>query len=291
MTEFKTILDKTSSSMISVEFNYNCRGKLYNFAWAKIDTPECKSIKRKIDCLAKKNGLKTSKFSVYGTSSDYTAMQELRIRIMDEMNLFTSPVTWVPTEDYGLDFFIFGYFPLFERKEFVYDVNAGYFTKHFNTAPVTIEDLFRLESMRMNTVCEEPYQAPYMADFGLDDSGPSLWCKCRQKEFRDFYELADDSIYSEELSPVEFAETVIKDFGMEDEHVKELKLIVSHKPDKAAKLYTMLSSRLNTSWIINVKMYNKKNCAVTFSYDDSRYDRTSRHHTLFYIQNNLIWDI
>ena len=56
LIQFKTILDKTSHSMISVEFDRNCRGKLYNFAWAKIDTPECKSIKRKIDYLAKKNG-------------------------------------------------------------------------------------------------------------------------------------------------------------------------------------------------------------------------------------------
>ena len=291
MTEFNTILNKTSYSMIDVECDRNCRGKLYSFAWAKLNTPECKSIKRKIDRLAKKNGLKTSKFSVYGTSSDYAAMQELRIRIMDEMNLFVSPVTWVPTEEYGLDFFIFGYFPLFERKEFEYVENAGYLDKHFNTAPVTIENLFRLESMRMNTVCEKPYQAPYMADFGLDDSGPSLWCKIRQKEYRDFYELADDSMYSEELSPVEFADTVIRDFGMEDEHVRELKLIVSRKPDKAAKLYTMLSSRLNTSWIINVNMHDRTNCAVTFSYDDSRYDRTSKHHTLFYIQNDLVWNI
>ena len=291
MTEFNTILDKTSYSMISVEFNYNCRGKLYNFAWAKMDTPECKSIKRKIDRLAKKNGLKTSKFSVYGTSSDYAAMQELRIRIMDDMNLFTSPVTWIPTEDYGLDFFIFGYFPLFKRKEFEYGENAGHLDKHLNNAPATIENLFRMESMRMNTVSEIPYQAPYISGSIFDDRNLLIWCKDRQKEYRNFYELADDSMYSDELSPVEFAKTVIRDFGMEDEHVRELKLIVSRKPDKAAKLYTMLSSRLNTSWIINVNMHDRTNCAVTFSYDDSRYDRTSRHHTLFYIQNNLVWNI
>lgn len=292
MEKFDTILDNTINSMIEVEFHHNCRGKLYEFAWARLDTPKCKSIKRKVDRIAKKMNLKTSIFSVYGTSSDWKTMQELRIRIMDEMNLFVSPVTWVPIEDYGLNFFIFAYFPAFDRCEFKFDDNITELPDKINDMPLSIDNLFYMESLRMKLMEDDnnTFQAPFVA-MSDNDRTPVVCCSSRMNQFRKFYELTDDSVYTNDMSSEVFAETVIRDFEMEDEYIPELKLIVSYNPDKAAKLYTMLSSRLNTSWIINVNTYKSDKCVITFSFDDTRYDRTARHHSIFYIQNNLIWNI
>lgn len=290
MNKFSTILENTIGSMINVESFCRCPGKFYEFAWSKMDEPWCKSTKRKIDCLAKKAGLKTSLFSVYGTSASWSVMQELRIKIMDKMHLFVSPITWIPTEDFGNDFFIFAYFPLFVRQEFSMDDTVDVLPANEIFSLDNIYNLFRVESMRLNTMTvQRPFQAPYVTT--ADDKTPVICCKERPVRFKEFYHLADDSRFSNDLSSEEFADAVIKDLNMENEFIPELKLIVSHNPDKAATLYSMLSSRFNTSWIINVNMYNSKQCAVTFSFDDSRYDRTSKHHSLFYIPNNQIWKI
>ena len=292
MKNFEDILKNTERSMIETANFCHCPGKLYKFAWSNI-RPE-KSIKRKIDYRARKLGLKTSLMTIYGTSKDWDKLNDMRFKIEFLFGYLVSPISWVPTEDFGLDFFCFSYLPIFKAKDFynsfAIDNDVSITTRHKETLPLTLEYIWKLESMRLRTLKINPnacYQSPFISSD--DNNNPIIVCSDRPKQFKEFYRPIEDTY--PEMRPSEFAKKVISDFGLYNDWLEDKKLIVTSDAEKAAKAYGLLNCRLNTSWIINVEMKDSVRYNISFSYDDMHYDPTAGHHSLFYICNNLIWKL
>lgn len=87
----------------------------------------------------------------------------------------------------------------------------------------------------------------------------------------------DDSIYSKELSPSEYAEKVLSDNKLIDDYIKDYKLIITDKYDKVESAYGMLKMRLNVSNYLEIWNSYKNFQMIAFSIDDSIIDQNSRH--------------
>lgn len=281
--KFKEIIEDVSFSYIERSFRHPI-GWIYETSCLKERNEETLKRAKYVKKIAHKHGLRVSYNMVYSDLEHYDALKTVMNEVVKTM--YVSPITWIPTKEFGFNKFCFGFFPYMEKKEFVYSENNSYEEKF----DINQDSLNKLVSYRIDEELRSVYKFPIWFDDDIFYPNPKpprffiLSSLSFHREISTYY--ADDSIFPEDLTPDEYAKAVLEKLNLLDNLVSEYNILISDDADRMYTAMGYLKQRLNVSSHIIFDSYPALDGDhISFSFDTSRIDKFSKHHDFFRIVN------
>lgn len=283
-TYLDSIIDLAFDTSIS---DYRCSniGHIFESSWVRPWTDEMKERSKAVKRIAHKNGLRVSYNMVYGELSQWDILKNVSYEVKDALNIFVSPVSWIPTRQFGMKKACFGFFPYIERFDFKYDdsvdINKNLYDDYFQVSEAGFNEIesIRIKILKTKNIFFNAPQITNNTIWKWDELGPRFVCTKG-------YNLNNtDSNYSSNLSSQDFAKSVLKDLKLLDNYIPKLNMIVSDDYRIIDKAIDILSKRLNVSKYVEIWNNDINLDFYAFSFDDSIIDMNSQHHYFFYWDN------
>ena len=275
--QFYNIINNVTSSSLVTDVQI---GRLYNISYIKRSDNIAVDFIKQVKSLSHKNGLKVSYNMVYSEIDNYDSLSLVRVEVAKLM--YVSPITWIPTEEFGTKKICFGFFPYIKKEDFVFTNNK---TTNDKTFDITQTGLNEIISNRIESKNQNIYKYPVW--FDSDENRPYFFMNGQiSGDLSMSYYFADDSEFPQSLSPREYALSVLKKMDLIESFVSEFNIVITSDAEKSFKTMGLLMQRLNVSHSISFCAYDLfDEEQIVFSFDDSQIDKISKHCDFFRLHN------
>lgn len=275
--QFYNIINNVTSSSLMTDGQI---GRLYNISYIKRSDNIAVDFIKQVKSLSHKNGLKVSYNMVYSEIDNYVSLSLVRDELAKLM--YVSPITWIPTEEFGIKKMCFGFFPYIKKKDFI-----------FTNDKITNDKTFEITQFGLNKIISNRIESKncglykYPVWFDSDDERPYFYMNGQiDEDLSKSYYFADDSEFHQSLTPKEYAILVLKKMNLLDTFVPEFNIVITSDAEKSFKIMGLLMQRLNVSHSISFSAYNIfDEEQIAFSFDDSQIDKISKHCDFFRLHN------
>ena len=226
--------------------------------------------------------------TIYTKRKNYDLLYKVREELVDEF--IVGPIQWTPIDGYGTDIFSFGISPFVNKRELMtIDKNIHPHLSedeieeiydNYHTTDLSHDELSKILSLKNNLDNQTRHSKRNRRIFITTDSDNNLIYGFDNP--RDTLNLSVKSKFSDDLSPQEFVQEVLKKHKMDKWVIPEYKivLVANNRWTSAYKCVSELMTRICVSYPLEIyhSLFDRR---IAFSYDDERYGYLYKHFSFF----------